>query len=114
MALNYMNNPHLLDDIIVYDDEFVKGMANVKQHTDTLEIVELYVDPYFQHCGIGEKLLTEIEQGCVNNITLWVLEKNTIARRFYEKNGFQSTCEKCLEDGTSEYVIKYIKEVKTS
>ena len=55
--------------------------------------------------------MTEIEKRCVNNITLWVLEKNTTARRFYEKNGFQSTCEKCLEDGTSEYVIKYIKEV---
>ena len=111
LAMNYVNNPQLLDDIIVYDDEFVKGMAEIKQSADTLEIVQLYVDPFFQHCGIGGELLSEIERRDVNNITLWVLEKNINAKKFYEKHGFHATGEKCLEDGTTEYLLKYMKEV---
>lgn len=38
--------------------------------------------------------------------TLWALEKNTRATRFYQRHGFQLTGEKRLEDGTSEYLLR--------
>lgn len=119
LALQFIDTPNLLDNIIVFEDEFVKGMANTKQisvnGTVMTQIVELFVDPFFQHYGIGGKLLSEIES-CnksigVNGIFLWVLEKNTDAIRFYKKHGFVPTGERILEEGTSEYITKYTKEI---
>ena len=31
-AREYINNPHLLDSIWVYDDEFVKGLIHIEGH----------------------------------------------------------------------------------
>ena len=42
-----------LDDIWVYDDGIVKGMI----HIEDKEIVELYVDHFFQDQYIGSKLI---------------------------------------------------------
>ena len=41
--------------------------------------------------------------------TLWALEKNTGAIRFYQRYGFRLTGEKRLEDGTSEYLVRMQK-----
>lgn len=116
LALEFMNKPALLENIIVFDDEFVKGMAKVVKYknNDNLKIVEIeeiYVDPFFQCLGIGGKLLLEIQsfskQNGYHNINLWVLEKNKDARQFYEKHQFTPTGEKKIEQGTSEYLIQY-------
>ena len=118
LALEYQNNPGLIENIIVYDDEFVKGMANTKEYAADdgamiIEIVEIYVDPFFQGLGIGRALLEEIERygknRKINEISLWVLEKNTGTRAFYEKYGFELSGEKKLEEGTTEYIVRYAK-----
>ena len=41
-----------------------------------------------------------------NSDHLWVLEKNTDARRFYGRHGFTDTGNKRLEDGTTEYIVE--------
>lgn len=118
LALSFINNPGLLEGIIVFDDEFVKGFANTRLvsvgDTTMMRLVELYVDPFFQHQGIGEKLFLEVENHSkrisASDIFLWVLEKNRAAIRFYEKHGFVPTGERELEEGTSEYIVKYIKK----
>ena len=67
------------DKIWVYDDEFVKAMI----HINGTQIVEVYVDTFFENQGIGAKLVEyAIEQ--MNCDWLWVLEKNTRAVHFYE------------------------------
>ena len=38
--------------------------------------------------------------------SLWVLEKNESAIRFYERHHFRLTGEKQLEEGTEEYIVK--------
>ena len=53
LAKNYIDNPDELDGIWVYDDEFVKGVI----HHDGKQIVELYVDSFFENQGIGSKLI---------------------------------------------------------
>jgi len=120
LALKYVNNPDLLDNIIVFDDEFVKGMANTELCTSVdglvaFHITEIYVDTFFQHLGIGKEMLLEIENQCkcngVSGIFLWVLEKNQQAIRFYEKHGFQPTDERQLVEGTQEYEVKYAKRI---
>lgn len=56
------------------------------------EIIAIYTLKEYWGKGLGQKLmaraLSHIKQlGCVK-VTLWVLEKNLRARRFYEKFGF--------------------------
>ena len=101
LAINYIDHPEELDGIWVYEDEFVKGMM----HHDGKQIVELYVDSFFENQGIGSKLIKyAIEQ--LDCDFLWVLEKNTKAIRFYQRHGFVLTEEKQHEEGTTEYIVK--------
>lgn len=89
------------DKIWVYDDEFVKAMI----HINGTQIVEVYVDTFFENQGIGAKLVEyAIEQ--MNCDWLWVLEKNTRAVHFYKKHGFALTEEKQYEEGTTEFIVK--------
>ena len=53
LAQNYIDNPEKLENIWVYDNEFVKGMI----HIEGKGLLELYVDPFFQNEGIGAKLI---------------------------------------------------------
>ena len=101
LAQRYMDNPQELDGIWVYDDEFVKGMIHISEN----QILELYVDSFFENQGIGSKLIKfAIEQ--MHCDYLWVLEKNIKAIRFYQRLGFVITEEKQYEEGTTEYIVK--------
>jgi len=101
LAKKYMDHSGELDGIWVYDDEFVKGMIHITDH----QILELYVDSFFENQGIGSKLIRfAIEQ--MNCDHLWVLEKNEKAIRFYQRHGFVITEEKKYQEGTPEYIVK--------
>ncbi|MDE7178089.1 MAG: GNAT family N-acetyltransferase [Lachnospiraceae bacterium] len=106
LAQEYLTNPELLDPIWVYDDEFVKGVL----HVEDSRIQELYVDSFFQNQGIGGKLIDFAIQKCQAK-SLFVLEKNTGAIRFYERHGFVLTKERQLEPGTTEYIVR-MEQVK--
>lgn len=104
LAKEYIENPDKLKHIWVYDDIFVKGMIHIDDDT----IAELYVDSFFENQGIGGKLI-QFATEQMNCRRLWVLEKNTDARRFYEKHGFMLTGEKRLEEGTPEYIVEMMR-----
>jgi ribosomal protein S18 acetylase RimI-like enzyme len=69
------------------------GPSRDKDGKEKAEIYAIYVLPEFWNQGIGRELLDEAERRIKDNhfiaLTLWVLEKNTLARRFYEARGFQ-------------------------
>ena len=95
------SDPEILDRIWVYEsDGIVKGLIRI---TDK-EVIELYVEHFFQGQGIGAELL-EFAKKEHDVRSLWVLEKNTSAIRFYEAHGFHVTGNKQLEEGTPEYKI---------
>ena len=101
MAKEFIEFPENLENIWVYDDEFVKGMIRLKDDW----IQELYVDTFFQNQGVGTALIHfAITQ--MNCKYLWVLEKNKRAIDFYTVHGFMITGEKQLEEGITEYIIK--------
>lgn len=101
LAKRYIDNPQELDGIWVYDDEFVKGMIHISEN----QILELYVDSFFENQGIGSDLIKfAIEQ--MHCDFLWVLEKNVKAQRFYKRHGFAITKEKKYQEGTSEFIVK--------
>lgn len=96
--LNVLNvaadfNESVLQNTYVYDDTAVKGMMLVSGD----ELVKLYVEPQFQSCGIGAKLLDyAIKKLKVS--WLWVLEYNERGISFYKRNGFELTGERIIED----------------
>ena len=93
-------DPELLDKVWVYDDGIVKGMI----HLEGKEIAELYVDYFFWKEGIGSKLI-EFAKEKFDVKSVWTLEKNGDAIRFYEKHGFKLNGKRQLEEGTPEYIV---------
>ena len=91
----------VVDNMWVYDDGAVKGVIQVENQ----EIIKLFVEPVLQGNCIGSNLLTyAIENHNAN--TLWALEKNVRAIRFYERHGFTVTSDKKLEEDTTEYLVR--------
>ena len=79
------------------------GPSRDKDGKEKAEIYAIYVLPEFWHQGIGVELLEEAERRIEDTefiaITLWVFEKNVLARRFYEARGFR------LDPGRKEETI---------
>ena len=98
-------DPELLDKVWVYDDGIVKGMI----HLEGKEIAELYVDYFFWKEGIGSKLI-EFAKEKFDVKSVWPLEKNGDAIRFYEAHGFKLNGKRQLEEGTPEYIVMLERE----
>ena len=95
------SDPEMLKSIWIYESEgIVKGLIRIVDK----EVVELYVDHFFQGQGIGAELI-EFAKTEYDVRTLWVLEKNSAAIKFYEAHGFHVTDNKELEEGTPEYKL---------
>ena len=95
---NFEMNPDALSGYYVFDDEFVKGLI----HLSGKEILELYVDPFFEHTGIGSSLMA-FAFDIIPQPQLWVLEGNDQAIRFYLSKGFTFTGERKFVPGTDKY-----------
>jgi ribosomal protein S18 acetylase RimI-like enzyme len=69
------------------------GPSRDKDGKEKAEIYAIYVLPEFWHQGVGRELLKQAERQLQDSqftaLTLWVLEKNIPARRFYEARGFR-------------------------
>jgi len=108
------------DDSYVYDDGITKGFMTIMpcRNDDTPDAFELggiYIDPAFQHTGIGTIMIAAFEkiasQKGYSCLCLWVLTENNQARRFYEKMGY-------APDGTSQFLdrlnaweVRYTKNI---
>lgn len=98
-----------LDDLRVWDDGVVKGFILVQD----VEVKKLFVEPVLQGEGIGAKLL-EYAVEHMGAQTLWALEQNAGAIRFYQRHGFQLTGERRLEDGTNEHLVRMQKQTEVT
>lgn len=87
------------EDAIIYNDNEAVGLICIGKCRDEDkngtygEIWGIYLLPDYWHRGIGLKLinwgLNELYKRKYKKVTLWVLEGNFNARRFYEKVGFK-------------------------
>ena len=69
------------------------------------EIRRLFVEPCLQCRGIGGTLLdSAVAQHGAR--TLWVLEKNPGAIRFYDRHGFRLTEDRRREEDTEEFLVR--------
>ena len=99
VAENYIENG-FLNNMFLYDDGIIKGLIRIEKE----EIIELYVDHFFQGQGIGSELIEYAKENYSVNY-LWTIEKNIDAVRFYEAHGFHITDTKKYEEGTTEYLV---------
>lgn len=118
LALYYQNSNGALDDIYVFDDGIVKGMMKWNcESSETWELKELYVDPFFQGEGVGTSLMKNFivtaEMRNVKEVFLWVLAENTSAIRFYEGQGYVDTGEQKEFSDTGKFLLKYRKTLKS-
>ena len=103
LAKEYIEHPEILKNFYVYEDDFVKGFIHIQE----TQVLELYVDTFFLDQGIGGKLLDfAVSRNCNS---LWVLEKNTKAQRFYLRHGFTPSGVRQLEEGTEQFIIEMIR-----
>jgi ribosomal protein S18 acetylase RimI-like enzyme len=86
--------------LVAEEDGQLIGTASVcrsrwEEYPDHGEIVSIYFLPEYTGRGFGAPLLRrctdELHARGFSAILLWVLEENTRARHFYEKNGFSCT-----------------------
>lgn len=92
VASEYTGGSSALNNTYVYYDGAVKAMIRIEGS----EIRKLFVEPQFQNEHIGQKLLRFALEKKAD--WLWVLEYNEKAIRFYQRNGFELTGEKMIED----------------
>lgn len=104
LAAEY-SKPEILETVWVYDDGIVKGMMRINGD----EVIELYVDYFFQNEGIGSKLF-EFAKAELDVSFLWSIEKNEAANRFYERHGFRRSGERKYETGSTEFNVKLVRE----
>ena len=83
-----------IDVLVAEIDDGVRGYAlfgacRDDDLPDAAEVFALYVDPEYWSTGVGRGLLAAaVVALTARPITLWVLEVNERARRFYERAGF--------------------------
>lgn len=97
-AEKFIEDSETLNGYFVYDDGFVKGLIRLEGD----EIAELYVEPFFEHMGIGSALMSFALERILHP-RLWVLEGNEQAIRFYQSKGFTFTGERQFVPGTDKY-----------
>ena len=105
----------------VYEENgIVKGFMRLEKCTeqdegDPMELVAIYVEPYFKGRGIGSKLIQEAERIATSQsqseIRLWVLENNHSSRKFYEKNGYKATEHVKWLDKFDQNEVRYVKRI---
>jgi GNAT superfamily N-acetyltransferase len=74
------------DEVVVAEvDGRLAGFAALDE--DLLD--HIYVHPELQGRGIGDALLTRVKELRPGGFRLWVFQRNTGARRFYERRGLR-------------------------
>ena len=99
VAKKYIENG-FLNNMFLYDDGIIKGLIRIEKE----EIIELYVDHFFQGQGVGSELIEYAKENYSVNY-LWTIEKNIDAVRFYKAHGFHLTDTRKFEEGTTVYLV---------
>lgn len=83
-----LGNKELYEFLVIGNNLGEKiGYLIIFDNSDSLEIMKIGVLPEYRKKGIGKILLNKLFEKN-RNILLEVREKNSVARNFYESNGF--------------------------
>lgn len=87
--INYDNLNKEFLNILVYEIDKIEAILVYDLLYDRIEIEYIIVDFNKRRKGIASKLIEQLDEFDVNNITLEVRESNISAINFYEKNGYK-------------------------
>ncbi|MEN6382434.1 MAG: GNAT family N-acetyltransferase [Rectinema sp.] len=106
--------------LVFEEDEIIKGIMVIgrsrdEDKKDSFELWCIYVDPLMMRQGVGREMLEYCEnearrRGYREN-SLWVLERNTIGKNFYEKNGYVADGKRQELEKLHAYEIRYCKQL---
>lgn len=111
-----LDNPNRYSLIAIENGKIIGtvsfGKSRFNDFVDYGEIISIYFLPKYMGKGYGKILMKSAVEELLrlgyHDIFFWVLEKNTRARRFYEKFGF-TVSENFLDDNIGG---KYLKEIQ--
>ena len=91
------------------------GYGASREDADAGEIFAIYVLSAYHGTGVGQMLLSAgLEQlKKFKKISLWVIDENMRAIRFYRKNGFTETGEKTDHQNLGATVIRMLLDKQT-
>ena len=110
--------------LVAEDDGRIVGFTSFGPSRDgdaserTAEILTIYVEPSTMGRGIGRELLAaasaSLRDRGFERATLWVLEANERARRFYEREGWRwdGTVDRHDVECANEPVVRYTVELE--
>lgn len=95
--LPHFENKDMFNLVLIENNDFIGTSSYCKSRSEEFdgfgEIVSIYLLPEYIGKGYGKLLfeatLNELIKLGYKNVFLWVLEENTRARRFYEKQNFK-------------------------
>lgn len=107
--------PHTL---VAIDGSAIRGFATTGLCRDAElpnsgELMALYVDPPYVGAGVGNSLMLAARKRLralgVTDAVLWVLDANTRARHFYERDGWRpdGACRTELFGGVEAHQVRY-------
>jgi GNAT superfamily N-acetyltransferase len=110
----WLSSPEI-EAVVAVDAGTIVGFCTVRRSLDedagegVAEMPTLYVDPGYWRKGLGRRLCSAgleraAAMGC-DELTLWVLEMNDDARRFYEIFGFAEDGTTKVDEGTRERLV---------
>ena len=94
---------------LVYENDSCAGMVKVILDNSMCEISSIYFLQEFRNKGLGTETIKRLIEIYMDyRMVLWTLEINTVARRFYEKNGFVETLNtRCINRGKEFVQVQY-------
>lgn len=107
----------MLDDVII-GFFTIAGSRDEDLKESFFEIIGLYLSPEYIGAGYGKQAMDwikgEIQSRGYNKISLWVLEENERARRFYEKSGFKADGEVKPSGLAETQEVRYVCKCNTT
>ena len=77
---------------LVYENGRCAGVVKAILDNSVCEISSIYFFNEYRNKGLGTETITQLKEIYKDyRMVLWTLEMNTVARKFYEKNGFVIT-----------------------
>lgn len=90
---------------LVYENDCCAGVVKVVFGNSMCEISSIYFLQEFRNKGFGTETITRLKEIYKDyRMVLWTLEMNTVARRFYEKNGFVITANRRIINRGKEFM----------
>lgn len=93
------------DIYVATKEEKVVGFVGLKPH----KLNFLYVDPFFQRCGIGNQLMEKAMKCLEKPIKLEVFTNNLKAKTLYEKYGFR-VIKTVVEKWSDKYPVEFSQD----